>query len=511
MSYGFIGSVSGTLRYPSGKPVVGREVYARFVNHSTGATGEGTAITDVFGNYSIRGLTHRQLGEKTEFSIAVANHGESLLSRVPAIPVTLTPAKPRVDGVDFVMEPGPEITVRVHDAETGAPIAGMSVAANRGEFWSVEPAGVTDANGQFVYHSPNRQNDLVLDQEHQGNPANSAAPGYSFYYRQTLTPGAKTVWDVRTYAAPLDHPMRTFRGTISDRNGEPLRATTVHLLRDQFCRKRDQQTRTDENGVFTFLTERVDQFSDNSGAVLLVGEGVTTMVRFVHAADLWQPLAIVFNPTPTATVSGRVVAPGGSPLAGVPVSYDETFWNPEPNTGSGSSNECFSSGGAPVTDAAGRFAICGLHPEAVYRFTFGGVNQGGNQKAFGISLYPPPPRYTMADLRLKPGEGCDIGDIVVWEADKTISGRLVDERGDPVSNDVMLAVSGDHTKQSVTLKPDGTFHVVGLVAEPLYLMIVYGRDGSYGWTEEKMRFPYRRAVRAGDTNLRIVAPPRNAP
>lgn len=191
---GYKNSVSGTVRYADGKPAKGFLVAATFVHHRSLTPGEGFAITDDAGHYTIRALSD------WGFKISVENEGKPFLATALAHPVTLNSENRKVDDVDFILDAGPVITIRVRDAETDKPIAGLALNANKGEWGSPQPLAVTDANGEFVYHSPNRQNELYV--EHNPNFSIDPAPGSGFYYHQTLKSGEKVAWDIRTHTTP---------------------------------------------------------------------------------------------------------------------------------------------------------------------------------------------------------------------------------------------------------------------------------------------------------------------
>lgn len=504
--YRFHGMIHGTVRYASGKPAGGFRVRARFVHRATGARGEGFAMSDAFGNYTIRGLTDRQQGSRTEFQVSVENEGKPFVARVASVPVTITPYRNARSGVDFVLEAGPEITVRVRDAETGAPVAGLPIEANQSAWWSPEPCGVTDANGEFVYHSPNRQNTLRINTEKPKRLSIAPAPGYNLSYREELAPGQKAVWEVRTYAHAYTSKETIFQGVVKDGDGNPLSCVALRLLVAQ----REQRATTDAEGRFSFPIQRIMAPSDKSGTVLILEKGGETMVRFVRAADTWGPLALTWRPSETATVVGQVREPNGKPLPGVPINYHEMFWNPQFREPGVSADRCYSGGNGGVTDADGRFALRGLHPEAVYSLEFGRRYQDGNPQGFGLTHFPDPP-YKGVFLHLLPNEVRDLATVTVPRAEGVVGGRLIGVAGESLHRGVHVVARGKHTDHSAAIQPDASFRIGGVADEPLELLVFRSDDGSFRTASDSPDIVVRLPVRYGDTALRVVVPPGRKP
>lgn len=300
--YRFHGKISGTVRFANGKPASGFRVVARFIRRSTGAVGWGYAITDTSGHYSIGGLTDRQVRNHTDFAVEVHNEGKPFLATVPAKPVTLTTSKNRINGVDFVLEPGPEVTVRVRDAETDKPVADLPVLANRAEWSTTETVGTTNASGQFLYKSPTRRVELRIGLPKAKRPVIGPAPGYSFFHGVELKPGQKVTWDVKTYENPFRSATRTLCGTLFDENGKPLSGAVVQLLRRTHNRPLIQRVITGPKGAFQFRTTRVSQYARPNSIALIFDHGGQRMVFYVRATDSWKPLSVRFEPTHATTL-----------------------------------------------------------------------------------------------------------------------------------------------------------------------------------------------------------------
>lgn len=489
------GLVSGRVVYADGKAASGFKIEALITPFSTGPSG-GSAVTDERGYYEIRNLTNEG------FVISVYNEGKPFIARIPQRKVLLSPGDNKRDQVNFVLEAGPEITVRVRDAETNAPVAGMPVRAN-GEGGSPQPVGVTDANGEYILHSPVRDVEIELNIGFKYETVIQnvdAAPGYGFRYAQTLPATAKVVWNVKTYADRYtSSPVRTLRGTVVDAERKPVYGATVRLMYGNSSSPIVGQTRTNLAGQFAIESPRFD-----SEGVIFVRErdkpDSETIAHIVQPSDTWQPLVLHTATAQNATVTGVTVDTSGKPVGGVPVQYSSSFLskgNPYSNRYVGG---FVNNPAVVISDGTGRFTLSGIFPDTETRFTFGG-------KEWGNSRYPYLP-FEYARITLEANEKRDIGKIVMHHADRRVTGRLVDEAGEPVSRNVDVHIIGEHTNASADLQKDGSFVVKNVVDEPLSLLIVYGTGSGSGYTIDKMKFPYIRPVKAGD-DLRIVAPPRN--
>ncbi len=136
-------------------------------------------------------------------------------------------------------------------------------------------------------------------------------------------------------------------------------------------------------------------------------------------------------------VSGTVVnAVDGMPLAGVKVSV-------------------ISGNSSTVTDPTGRFLFSGLKPGVVYLTA--------QKEGFANSSRTAEPAFPIA-----PGE-ITSGVSIQLEPEATISGRVVNDRGEPVSASVSLLVADtDYFAASIS-STSGEFHFRGLIAGEYHL------------------------------------------
>ena len=85
----------------------------------------------------------------TDFNVSVENGGQPLVEPQPQSVHLDTAPGHTVRGLDFVLQPGPQITVRVHDARTGKPVPDALVQFVSG---AVFPGG-TEKRGLHPRHA----------------------------------------------------------------------------------------------------------------------------------------------------------------------------------------------------------------------------------------------------------------------------------------------------------------------------------------------------------------------
>ena len=505
---GLNGVIAGTVRYANGKPASDYLVWARFAMHASGAPGEGSAVTDANGHYSLQDISATPYGGC--FVVTVDNENKPFIPR-SAVSVKLTEQVRRVENIDFILDNGPIVAIRVRDAATGKPVPSVTVYGGNNNVGAVNRAGSTDGDGRFDYHSASLETELHLDESKVLLDAN---PMGGPYHHVTLKPGQTDTWNALLYHNTNGaHVPITVRGIVTTSDGKPAAHAKVRLLRDQYCQKQEQTTRADRQGAFLFETESMSEFADTNGAVL-TAESATgeTGCRYIFSADAWNPIPVRVSKI-SAAVCGTVLDPKGNSLAGVPIRYYAQFVNLK-GTDTNSYYPMLQQVGG-VTDANGHFQITGLFPEASYHFTAGGL--GGNNRAFGATEFPQDadkPRYFNGYLRPHSGEQKNLGIVRVWQADSVVAGRLQDTSGKLAAEDVLVLVHGDHTSVCVPANKDGTFRLEPVVNEPLTLCVVYGDGHTFSYSDGFSGYPvsdnvvYRAPVQAGDTQVTVTVVPR---
>jgi hypothetical protein len=135
------GSISGTVTDATTKvPVAGVGVCATFY-------GGGCASTNASGEYTISGLATGSY--KVEFRPLSVNYllqyYNGKANESEANPVSVT-AGSTTSGIDAALQAGGQITGKVTDASTGAPLEGITVCAGN----SSEPCPITNSSGEYT-------------------------------------------------------------------------------------------------------------------------------------------------------------------------------------------------------------------------------------------------------------------------------------------------------------------------------------------------------------------------
>ena len=491
------GSIRGRVTLDDRANPAGIVVRARFRYHATGATGEGVAVVRADGSYEIRALDSR------EFVLTV----ENAAGYIPPPPLSVDlRGKTLVSGANLDLRLGPLVTVRVREAITGAPVSGLLLTAADPRFGPAYGEGVpTDAKGEAALRA--EALDLTLHLEDPtGRYAGVETPGL---YRSVALPRSNPFhWDLRVYdtRGPRE---ATFRGVVLKPNGRPAAGAKITFYRYAEV----QRATAGPDGAYAFKAPRIEwpDLQNGSGAILIAEEDGLRAVRTVPASDAWSPARVVLAPDDRATLVGRIVDERGRPLAGCPISYSERY----PTFGSGSS----SGRSAGVSGPDGRFRVAELDPRAFHSFTFGGPTgtYPGSPGPLGTTEIPKyisngpgyDGVYQPAFLPLKPRERRDLGDILVPHAGHEVSGVLVTPDGAPMKPNVVVVLEGDHTSGMDQPDAKGRFRFENVVDEPLELRVATGIGDEHGWGGDPRRnspdILLRRSVRAGATDLRLVA------
>lgn len=496
--WGLRGIIAGRVTFADGRPAPGFHVQARFTEPQSGAQGENEGVTNPDGRYEIRGLNPQG------FSVSVFTAQTPYLS--PSRRVDVPRPDGRVNNVNLVLVPGPVVTVRVRDAETGAPVPGMAVSKSLLYEGTNQPAGTTDATGMLVLRL-NRL-EASLDVEPPASERNRivAAPSYDFHYYLKMPRSQAVTWDIKTYADRNAFSTRLFRGRVLGPDGKPVVGAGVTLRRDN----NEPRTLTDNEGRFSFQVRRIEpseMWSQTSGVTpkpmtLRVEKGNLSALVFPTPDETWEGITVRLRPNVQTAVRGRVTDEQGKPLAGISVEYLELF------QGTPSSENIHRRNGG-VTDVTGGFFIAGLSSEAVYQFTFGGYSQFGHGHLWGQTKFPNI-SYSNGWLRLRKGETRKLEPIAVYSASNIVSGIVVDAAGLPQKN-LLVSVTGPHTNFTNTTDAQGHFQVENIVNEPLLLGVFAPFEPnapslsfSYDPRPNSPNALYQGPVQAGAKNVRIV-------
>jgi hypothetical protein len=464
------GTVTGRVLFQDGSPAPGFRVSARFQMHQTGAPGEGDAVTDANGRYTIQYLG------KDRFLVGVDRGNQPYL--VPnSVRVDLTKTT-TASLPDFTLQLGPEVTVRVRDAETNQPVPGLVVsAAFPGGPGSPTPLS---ANGEAKFRVGMLEFDLTISDPNQ-HEGYGPAPGYSFSKRVSLKAVSPVDWEVLAYENWAQPRAAVFSGIVVDRRGNPVVAANVRLQRYND----NLQAISDRQGRFKFQTMRVSVHEDPlRGAAIMAEKRKARAFAVLSAAETWQPIRLVLGDEPNVLVRGRILDQHGRPLGNCRIHYWETF---------GTSVGSVQPSATHYAEADGSFTLENLHPGATYTFSFGSFYEG-NKRA-GVVKIPAQGVIRLSD------KGLDLGTITVPRADASIAGVVRDESGRPVSKNILINVVGKTTDLPAYPDEAGRFKIEGVVDEPLRIRVFVGSERFYRTGDDSPDKLLDQTVRAGDQGI----------
>jgi protocatechuate 3,4-dioxygenase beta subunit len=470
--YGMTNRISGRVTFLDGKPAANFPVGARFQMHKTGAPGEGYTVTGADGRYELRGLADDR------FLVHADNGGKPFVASEPIL-VDLEKAKTAV-GVNFTLEPGPEVTVIVKNAETGKPIPNIPININPKNYGGPESSDHTDSEGVLRKKVGYWEVTVSLGQMQDYE----CAPGSNLYRALNLQRSKKETVEYLLYDQPNQTVKRMFNGVVLDDRGATVEGAKVVLMR--YGERKEAYT--DNQGRFSIESFRIKPYEDKVGGLAITAtKGLLSTTQFPKAAETWSLIRLTLKKNGTGAITARVADQHGNPIANCRVSAWMFF---PVDTGTIQPIEC------PVTNQKGEFKMDGLIAEAVYQLSFG---DWADSRPLGIVKIPGERKY----VKVNAGEVTHLGDIAVPTAEYAIQGTIRDTNGKPLTKDVSMVVSGKHTTSHGEIKPNGQFTVSHLVDEPLTLQVFSGHDGGYriGSDSPDLLLSKAITVKSGAVNL----------
>lgn len=228
-------------------------------------------------------------------------------------------------------------------------------------------------------------------------------------------------------------PAPQIAGTAVDGEGKPVAGADIRLM---------------PYGGGALKTDAEGKFTLRSGGHFPMGSSDMQSVLVVRLPDrdlaaqvdvdvdaLDKPIEIKLRPA--TTFAGRVVDPGGKPLAGVPiiVLMRVANWGTSLDYGS-----------PPKTDAEGRYEVRGI--PAGGRYTISANTWGGSQ---GLATHGS--AEAEGDFDDVPGGRVEVADMTLHPADCSLEGLVVDADDEPVSG---AHVSVSNVRGSVGQPSDNT-------------------------------------------------------
>jgi peroxiredoxin len=440
-------SVTGRITFPAGKPAAGVRVGAQGVG-----AGEGWSdvVSDAEGRYR---LTQLDTGA---YNVALDLSGDLAQSWTAQAHEKLYVATgDKLQGIDFTLVPGAIITGKVTAVDNGQPVAGAHVsvygpAHPRSGAWV---QGVqTGPDGTYFHRVPPGAQYLYIG----GAPAGFVQPAQEGH-ELTLKNGETLTVDFKLLRGA---PVKPVRVRVLGPDGKPVAGAEVVITSVEHGANVANSRKTDAAGALV-LGER-----EVYGPVTLRARHGSMGTRKGVIAQGGDEVTLRLEPAALAAVSGRVTNAAGQPLIGAPVSLIE--WTYDSGTESMKT----------TTDAAGSFTFSRLWTDS--RYSVRATTDG-----FGERSSP--------TLELKPGESAKLDALALSKADRTLAGRVVDGKGDPVVG-VELYLNGRETPfRHTATDREGRFRFDGLVDEELE---VNAHPSNDRWVRKK--------ARAGSSDLILV-------
>ncbi|MFB9278048.1 carboxypeptidase regulatory-like domain-containing protein [Cohnella cellulosilytica] len=402
------GSLSGTITDTLGVPLAGAEVEIR--QSAIGGTSVSSQFADAAGRFIVDNLMP---GSYTLFASLVGYRTNTIIATVRAGAVTEV-------GIMLAALPG-AIEGRITDETTGAPLPGAFARALNQT--GLQPAtAVSDSEGRY------RMDGLV--------PGNYTVVAQARFY-QSRSIGAIVEADATT---PIDLALAELPGSIAGTVSLPLPGVLIELYNRANLPL--SSTYTDSAGRFRFDNLQVGSYvlTGSFADYTLDTAGVT--VRPEQESEV----LLTLTPNPAA-VSGRVVDPAGSPLAGASVRLIDPGETPR---------------AVGQTDAEGRFAVGGLPVGVLIA-----VVSAPGYSTVTVSLRLSPGLMVEGLLfTLQPNPGGITGTIRDADTGEAIAGAAVEARQSDASGVAIAVVatspSGNYMFEG--LRP-GTYAIVVSAAE----------------------------------------------
>lgn len=409
--------IEGRVIGADGKPVPGVYVSAQGIDAS--ATTGASTYTDEQGRYALK-----QMRPGT-FNVAIGLTGDLAESWTAVAYERFEIAEgQRFAGKDFQLIPGTLITGKVTDADTGKPLAGLSI----GVYGPAHPksgawvqSSKTGADGMYRLRVPAGEQYVYL--------SSSAPEGYleprvkSKVVKVTDADGATV-----DFALPPD-PNPPLVGRVIDANGKPVPQALVRLERvgvDVSPYVGEPSKTTDDDGRFAFA-------SVPSGSRLRASKAnVGTRHPVSINADERQ-IAVTLEDGYLTDITGVVTDADGKPIADAQVSLIVTRGS-------------FGIGSPPqATDAQGR-----------YRFRDKPIDE-----RYSVSAHAKGYGEADAKLFIEPGDTNDAPPLKLPRADSFVAGKVVDADGKPVAGVKVYLATNQRPEQ--TTDASGAFRFDGVV------------------------------------------------
>ena len=369
----------------------------------------------------------------------------------PFLPLPSTPAQTTLrGGENYAVEIPVKKAVKVEGSVVehgGKPAAGVKVNLYVLSPYQRNDNVVTDAEGRFSgYFLPCKLRISLtwfdLPDRYYQAPDNTHWADHDLASNEL----AKTL-------APLEvWPAASIKGTVVDEVGKPAAGVFVNgscLSREFGDRPIPGSTQADERGVFVLGHMAPDSTVQVRAQVSTRAEAEPVTVRLDGKGTQDRPVTLKLVKRPTVALRGRVLGPGGQPVAGVRVTISVQSANSSNVYGHGKEEGI-------LTGPDGRFQTPNAVPRSEqYRahITAPGMNPGESD-------WSDAPKGELPDVILRRTTRL-----------RSVAGRVVDAEGRAVAGAEVFQ-SGDGPKRTNdTTDADGRFKIPGVLDAPAFLFV----------------------------------------
>lgn len=445
-----------------------------------------TKLTGAGGDYSFENLS------PGAYMFVITPPKAARLPRLTSSWVRFGDGEQEGQEIDIPLVAGEPVRGRVQYTDTREPVAGVIVHAypDRGAvpddqvFFMVHSNATTDEQGRYTVYLP--PGDAIVSATPVG-PSGSMPQLIRRELRVTVRRGGGTAGVDISVARPA---LLAFTGP----DGRPIEGAEVRLFpaTPDAPGAYNIEGRSDAAGIFPLTQYQAGTFRAHKGDLMAAGTfsrepGEPLVVR--TDAEVFSArdgrVKVPMSVEAPAYLVGRVQHENGTPIAGAVVRIAES----DPKSRSLRGIRLFRSG------ADGRFrAPCPLGGEFSASARADGYN---HLRLMSVESFRPRQR----------GDVADAGDVTLRQANGTVTGRVLDEAGQPAVG-VVVEAQGRFTYQSAALtNTDGRFELRNLVpSEDLVVRIFRGEllQGDSGTAMQHSNdIWYRTGVRAGRTGLLI--------
>ncbi len=445
--------VSGTVRYPDGKPAAGAAVTYQY--HGNRLVWDETTVTDgegkyIFKNVPASGFYYSWMNPEDEAGaegsggvVAGDLHIDSpYLAKKETFKIQPGDKLEK----DITFQEAVKLAGTVIDLATNKPVPKMQMRmlTETGQRYLDSKIVATDENGhfetsvapqsnvRFSWEESRTDGDYLIDEQWQRQGNNYQPP-----FRKTVTENEEDL----LFKVKLV-PIKPFSGRVVDPNGNGLENATVHFHSDL------PQAKSDQAGAFELKAVFAEQDFD------LYAESKDSSLAGLTHFDAGTDTAIL-TLSPTKTFEGQVTNTEGLPAGNLKFYLDLKI----------NDDTHYRVRREPTTDQEGKFTVENLYPKALMYAWWSSDNEDNRDYDYGNAEI---------DLaKLKPGEP------IKFEAKQylnTLMGKVVDEQGNPIARAAIRIRSYDMIQQSernkqITSDENGEFEIEHLAPGQVELII----------------------------------------